>query len=168
LPDPLVVPPDEDEPEAVEPAAELADELLMEPVLELLDDAPEPPDEELALLPEDFVPPADADFELPLDFDLLPLFVLLLAVVPLLAFAFPEVLFPFAPPCPPVVDPLPPWVEPDVPLVPLVPLRLVPLVPPAPIVPPTVPMRASTSHRTTVLLALSSVPFSTTYSVTSP
>ena len=78
----------------------------------------------------------------------------------------PAVLVPPVPPCPPDVPvPVPPWPDPEVPLVPL---RLVPAAPPAAAPPPTVPMSASTSHRTTVLLALSSVPFSTIYSVTSP
>ncbi len=45
------------------------------------------------------------------------------------------------------------------------------LAPPDPLLPelpPTMPIRASTSQRPTVLEALSSVPFSTTYSITSP
>jgi hypothetical protein len=57
--------------------------------------------------------------------------------------------------------------EPVVPLVPeFVPVRLVPFWPL--VVPPTRPSNASTSQRTTVFVALSIVPFSTTYSTMSP
>jgi len=159
--EPLVPEPLVDEEPDIEPLEELDEVLLEELLPELLPDELDPP--EVLEEPLLFELPEEPDFEL-LDLDLL--LVLLFAVPPPCAPpAPPVVLVPPVPPCPPVVPvPVPPWPDPEVPLVPL---RLVPDAPPA-AVPPTVPMSASTSHRTTVLLALSSEPFSTTYSVTSP
>ncbi len=110
--------------------------------------------------------------------ELLPEDVLLLPELePVLAFdlAFADAPPPVAvveEPVPEVDAPLavPPVVlVPDCPPDPVVPDRVVPAAPaPAPVVPPTIPSRASTSHRTTVSVALSSEPFSTMYSITSP
>jgi hypothetical protein len=71
-----------------------------------------------------------------------------------------------------VPDPLvPPAPWPEDPLAPLVPCPEDPLAPPFPVapwLPPTRPIKASTSHRTVVLLALSIEPVSTTKRFTSP
>lgn len=162
MPDAVPVPDPDEEAEDVDPEEPLEDELLDNELLELLDDELEPP----LVEPEPFndEPVVDPDFVLP-DLDLLE--VLLLEVPPPWAPPVPPVEFaPPVPPCvPDVPDVVPPWPDPDVPLVPVL---LVPLAPVVPAVPPTVPIRASTSHLTTVLFALSRVPFSTTYSVTSP
>ena len=114
-----------------------------------------PPPEELELLP-----PED-----PEPFLLVPAFDLAFLVAP--PSEPPPLSEPpdaLLPPCVPVV-PEPPCPDPELPVVPV---RLAPPAPPAPDVPPTMPMSASTSQRTTVFVALSSVPFSTTYSITSP
>jgi hypothetical protein len=152
----------DDDPELLDPPLALLEELL-----EVLDplDPPDVPEEavELELLPPDDVLDElllAPDFELPL-LDL-PL-ALLFDVPPESWVPVVDPDEPAAPPWPPaVVDPVPPW------LVPEVPVRAVPAAPPAPAVPPTVPMSASTSQRTTVLDALSNDPFSTTNSVSSP
>jgi hypothetical protein len=140
------------------------------PLLEAveLDEDPELPDE--LPLPEDPEPEVDplAEPDLLAELEPLPAFDLAFADAPPDAAAVddppadapPE----DAPPedAPPAVLPL---CVPD----PDVPLRDVPAAPaPAPVVPPTMPSRASTSHRITVFVALSSEPFSTTYSTTSP
>jgi hypothetical protein len=71
-----------------------------------------------------------------------------------------------------VPEPLAPLVPcAEEPLAPLVPCAEEPLAPPFPVapwLPPTRPIKASTSHRTVVLLALSIEPVSTTKRFTSP
>jgi hypothetical protein len=128
--------------------------LLLEPLLEELD--PLPPDDPLEEDLED-----DPALELPL-FDLLLL--LLFDLVVCWSLLPPE---PFEPPLPPwpllkEPEPLVPCPDPE----PLLPLC--PVVPPVADEPPTVPISASTSHRTMVFEPLSRVPFSTTYSARSP
>jgi hypothetical protein len=135
---------------------ELLELVLLPDELELEDEEPEV---DAVLVPELLVDDFDAED---------PAFVLLLALdfavataVPPEPFVPPEFVVPLWVPLPVV----PPWVE----VVPeVVPDR--PLAPAAPVpaVPPTMPISASTSQRTTVLLALSSVPFSTMSSATSP
>ncbi len=149
----LLVDPDD----AVE---ELLEELLPdEPLaLLLLPDEPLPPDEPLLDEPEPLLPDA-------------------FLLVPAFDFAFVEAPPPWLPP-PESAEPLPPVPLACVPLVPEplwlelelpeLPERLAPAAPLLPEVPPTIPIRASTSHRTTLFVELSSVPFSTTYSTTSP
>jgi hypothetical protein len=143
-----------------EDAAELV--LEVEDILEPPDpaEAPDPlePDAVAVLPPEPLEPP-ELDFDAP-------------ALALLLALDFAVGAGVLAPPPEPPAVPVPPWppdaVVPVWPDVPEVPER--PAVPaaPAPDVPPTMPIRASTSHRTTVLVALSRVPFSTIISTTSP
>jgi hypothetical protein len=174
LAEPVLVPPaadDELEP-LVDELEPLIDELepLVDELEPLVDELEPLLPEELELLPlEDPLLELDEpDFELPLFDLLLPLLLLFGWVVCWLLVPLVEFVPPVALRLPPVPVPLPPCPDPE-PLVLLVLfVPLVPLVPLAPAVPPTVPIRASTSHRTTVLDALSSDPFSTTYSVTSP
>ena len=130
-----------------------------------LDDDAELLDEELPLL-EDLEPEVDPLPEAVLLEELEPALALDLAFADAPPEAAAEV---EAPAAAPPVD-APPAVVPVCAVDPVVvPLRVVPAAPaPAPVVPPTMPSRASTSHRTTVLVALSSEPFSTTYSTTSP
>ena len=129
-------------------------------------DDPEAPLEEAE--PEEAEPEEpELDLELLLPaFLVAPAFDFALAVAPPLAAALLFALLVFPPVPWAEFVPVPPCPEVELPVVPD---RLpVPDAPPLPVVPPTMPISASTSHLTTVLLALSRVPFSAMNSRTSP
>jgi hypothetical protein len=138
-----------------EPELELDDPLdpmeeePLDPEEELLD-----PEEELPLLlaePPDWAVLDDPAFFFILDFELL---------LPDVSPPCPLPPEPLLPPCEPDAPPDEPWAEPP----PLPPAAL----PVAPCVELVVPSKASTLHRTGVVIPLSTVPFSTTTTSISP
>lgn len=151
LAEPEVVPPDEPELDVLLEVLELLDELELDELDEL--DVPELLVDELPVVPV-VVPVLEVDEE--------PAFLVvfddeLVVVVPVV----PVVPVPEAPLC----APAPP--EADPPLWPVLLLTPFPVPVVAP-VPPTKPIKASTWQRTVALVALSTVPFSTTTVSTSP